>query len=355
MAIHHCFHDNPSPVSPPEDWDIWVQSCEAQAGFGQSAARAAIVNALQDAPSYALRTDNEKAGALITHLPAQSSLLCLEGPVLTPEATPADLTELLNRINALSSSLKIQKIEILNPPVRAIWTQNKSFQDIFKQCGFHIQQWGTYLLDLSLDEDALFENFSHAARKGIRKCEKNGLYVEECLKEDAFLSEFISSYYEEETSDALQDRIKRSMTWWRLNTENGRIYRFFIVKNKKDAVMATLGTYHWQGIVTEIMSHRTQAGQNDNTPAQDLLHWEIFKTHKNAGHKFFNMAGFNPQNRSKKEEGIRRFKAKWGGQEVTYFNYTKETFSPFSILRRLYCNFVQNMILTVSIRTQLKK
>ena len=43
--------------------------------------------------------------------------------------------------------------------------------------------------------------------------------------------------------------------------DSDRCYRFFVVEDAAGNVHAVLGTYRYQGLVTEIMSGRTSFGQ----------------------------------------------------------------------------------------------
>jgi lipid II:glycine glycyltransferase (peptidoglycan interpeptide bridge formation enzyme) len=95
-----------------------------------------------------------------------------------------------------------------------------------------------------------------------------------------------------------------------------------VVEDSGGNVHAVLGTYCYQGIVTEIMSGRTNFGKSSNVPAQDLLHWEAMLYHKRSGDRYFNLAGYSPNPANEKEAGIRRFKEKWGGREISVPSYT---------------------------------
>jgi len=113
-------------------------------------------------------------------------------------------------------------------------------------------------------------------------------------------------------------------------------YNYFIAKDKAGVVLAVLGTYHYNGMVTEIASHRTKASYGVNLPVQDLLHWEIMKFHKARGDQYFDLAGYSPDPQTPKEQGIRAFKEKWGGREINISTYTKDL-SPlwFRIARKI--------------------
>ena len=94
--------------------------------------------------------------------------------------------------------------------------------------------------------------------------------------------------------------------------------------NQQGVVLATLGSVGFAGLATEIMSARTPESYSINASPQDLLHWESFCHHSRLGCRYFNLAGFNPDPVSDKEQGIRRYKEKWPGQIRDYPLYTRE-------------------------------
>jgi lipid II:glycine glycyltransferase (peptidoglycan interpeptide bridge formation enzyme) len=100
--------------------------------------------------------------------------------------------------------------------------------------------------------------------------------------------------------------------WWE---SVDAYYRFFIAADELN-VLGTLGTYRWNGVVTEFMSERTMPARERKLPVQDLLHLHAFRTHRALGDQWFDLAGFNPDPASVKEVGIRRFKEKWQGETI---------------------------------------
>jgi len=53
--------------------------------------------------------------------------------------------------------------------------------------------------------------------------------------------------------------------------------------------------------------------------SQDLIKWKIIEWGVENNMKFYDLAGFNPHPQSKKEEGINRYKEKWGGEKRNYW------------------------------------
>ena len=59
---------------------------------------------------------------------------------------------------------------------------------------------------------------------------------------------------------------------------------------------------------------------SENFYSMDLIHWRIIEWGNKKNFKFYNLAGFNPNPASKKEEGIYQYKKKWGGKRYDYYN-----------------------------------
>jgi lipid II:glycine glycyltransferase (peptidoglycan interpeptide bridge formation enzyme) len=105
--------------------------------------------------------------------------------------------------------------------------------------------------------------------------------------------------------------------------DTARRYAYWVACDAEGAVLATLGTYRYGDLLTEIMSARTPAGVAAGLPAQDMLHWEVMRDHRGSGGRWFDLAGYAEAPGTPKEEGIRRFKRKWAGREVSTPTFTK--------------------------------
>lgn len=59
--------------------------------------------------------------------------------------------------------------------------------------------------------------------------------------------------------------------------------------------------------------------------ANHLLTWNLLNWGSEQGFRFFDFVGVNPnpESRSPREEGIYRFKARWGGRMLTYPIFSK--------------------------------
>ncbi len=317
-------------TSIPKDWDKWVIKNANSAGFCQTEARAKIVQINKGAPSFVLTlSDNEEyiCGALLSHFKQTSSLSkksilynlfsntegngtleCFEGPVLNESCDLDSFSKFLELIESFAKKINVETVRFQNLPVFATWRQNQEVYKLFESKGYKLNKWLTSIVNL--DNEKLFNSFKRSVRKNIRKCINMDLSVHRCRTFDEFYQDFYTNVYGNERE--LNNK-NHAYEWWHHNGQGD--YHFFVIKNLQNDVLATLGTYRFNNITTEIASNRLGDALKKNLPVQDLLHWEIFKYHKSIGDKWFNLAGYSPEPATPKEEGIRRFKEKWGGEK----------------------------------------
>ncbi len=342
----------------PADWDTWIAGQGAGGGYCQTSFWAEIFVAAHGGEAYALSVEEQGqrvAGALLTRRPAQKkgavgrikgwltgdSLECFEGPVLTGPNKTAHLRSLLEDTDTLASALGVPRVHFFGrPPAAADWPAAETTSVLFEEFGYAARPWLTTLIDLTTPEDELSRSFRHAARKGVRKCEAVGIRVGVCANFEEFSRDYLTPYYEAQKDEGRFAGLLANLeTLW--DTDGGRHYRYFIARDSEGAPLALLGTYAFNGVATEIMSVVTVSGRARKLPAQDLLHWEVFRTHKAAGDTTFNLAGFNPEPADAKESGIRRFKEKWGGQTVDVPMFFRDRSGPIVRLGKSAARFVR--------------
>ena len=107
------------------------------------------------------------------------------------------------------------------------------------------------------------------------------------------------------------------------SNENG--YSYWVAQSKDGIIYATIGLYIYDNVATQMGSIITIDALKNKIPAQDFIHWELFKYAKSQGCHIYDVAGVNPNPENRKEEGIREFKKKWGG-EYTEYNIYHKTF-----------------------------
>jgi hypothetical protein len=241
------------------------------------------------------------------------------GPVVPGPGREQHLADLLAAVDDLASRRGIATVDFVGPPPAAGWGGDEAMASVYARFGYAQTPWSTALVDLERDDETLLASFNKAARKAVRRADGGGIRVVPCttwdLHRDLFLPAALGPLEPER-----EERIRR---WWEL--DEGRFYRYLVALGEGDDVLATLGSFRFNGVATEVMSKRTEAGRAAGLPAQDLLHWEMFRIHRELGDELFDLAGFNPEPLDPAETGIRRFKEKWGGEVVAVPRFTRRT------------------------------
>ncbi len=324
------------------EWDAWLRDQGLDAGFRQSSTWAEINREINRDSNYAIVVKcggRISAGAMMSHRTpsrdnngpldrlklsltgaARGSLDCRDGPVVPGAPREELLAELLRDVEALADRLGTTQVNFHGFPSAGSLIQEPACDPVFARFGYRFDPWMTSLIDLSREEGELFRACHHAARKGVRKCERSGVTVCHSQGEDEFLRDFLGAVNAVKWNGRMDAaELQRRCALWRFGAE--RHYHFFVARDSDGAVLGILGTYAFNGTVTETASVVTGAGYASGLPAQDLLHWQAIRAHRAAGDRVFDLAGYHPRPRSAKEQGIRRFKEKWGGKPVTIPRY----------------------------------
>jgi len=324
--------------SAPDGWDQWLVENGASFSFCQTMIWAKIiknnrgnkniwVEVLEGGERivgalFTFRNQSEisfsKIGSLLNifNLKGGGALTCIGGPIILDISNGNSIHLLLNEANNIAHQVRASSIQLKNPH----YSKNNSEKDlickIFKHHGFSEHIWKTTIIDLMLEETKLFDGLKRSVRKAIKKCNKAGVEVKCCNSFDEYYNKFALVYFEDNIGN-IPARSSLCKSWdLAAGNDSGKYYRYFYAIDSNGRVLATLGTYSFLGVATEIMSHRTQVTIKEKIPAQDIIHWEIIKFHKALGDKWFDLAGYSPAPKTPKEEGIRRFKQKWGGKEI---------------------------------------
>lgn len=315
------------------EWDAFVASAGASAGFAQTRAWAQIDAFVNGAEPHVVEV-RDRAGAitgggLVTEKPgvrgghalrrSHRALWCGDGPVL-PNGNLDVLAKFLAGVDKLRRTCRTHVVRIGPLPPASGRAADPRISSVFVSSGYSAIPWCTALVRLDGDSERLFAGLSRSARKAVRRAEQAGVAIRACQTREEFLDRFVEPY--RLWTKRAEDIVGASLAMW--DTDHGRHYRFFVAE-LEDQPLATLGTYTAQGVATEIMSARNPGGPK-GVPAQDALHWSALVLHQGLGDRLFDLAGFSPAPTTPKEEGIRRFKEKWGGRVVATlrFDYVEE-------------------------------
>lgn len=221
------------------------------------------------------------------------------------------LAGILREIESFSKGMKIKEAIV---PIH-----DKDYEwmtPVFSKFGFSQKQWATFLVDLTADEDALLSRLSKKGRKAIRSANEQNLTVTRATKEEE-LREYYQILTTHRQTLGLQTYSFENLSemWGHLH-ENGKMEVFLAKEGER--IIAGLGILAFNGVITEIMSAQSDYAIEKKLFGSDIIKWEIIKWGHSAGYKTYDLTGVSPSPKDPKEEGIYNFKAKWGGELITY-------------------------------------
>ncbi len=182
--------------------------------------------------------------------------------------------------------------------------------------GIKLEKWSTFLIDLQQTKDSIISGFDkHSAKKNIERAEERGVQISEInenniLQYHNLLNEFRvasgnSPFEYEDTYDL-----------WKLLQKVG----FKGLLATKDGIYIGGITFSFfNGYINEWGIARSNLDTAEKLYSQDLLKWKIIEWGIESKQRFYDLSGFNPNPSSGKEEGILRYKKKWGGKQYDYW------------------------------------
>lgn len=180
---------------------------------------------------------------------------------------------------------------------------------------FEIIPWSTFIIDLTKTKDELFSNIEkNSGQKNIRRAIQRGIDIEEITQNNLY-EYFILLNESKETSvtDSDYEQFEKN---WNLLKPYGR-GGFIARKNSK--IISGLSFSAISGHIIEGGVARSSTDKSSVLYSQDLIKWKIIEWGVENNMNWYNLAGFNPNPSNSKEEGILRFKKKWGGKRFDYY------------------------------------
>ncbi len=245
----------------------------------------------------------------------------LHGPlILDAEREEEILDRLLQEIERFALREKVFLWKKVIPPLHKQSFRQTVWDSCFSKYGFSQENWGTFLVDLTTEDEALWSGLKASARKAIKKITKQGGHFIQVTDEEAF-----QKYYSLLVETC--QRINMNMwfhydfmkSWWEKNQD---VFQIFLVEHEGKAV-AGQGVFLFDDIMREVFSGTSNYAIKNKLYGGDLLKFETFKWGKEQGHKIYDLAGVNPNPSTTAEKHIRQFKEKWGGKYIEYPIYSK--------------------------------
>lgn len=175
-------------------------------------------------------------------------------------------------------------------------------------------KWSTFIIDLQNDKDSIIKKFDKkSVLNNIKRAHERGVEVREI--NDNSISEYakLLNEYRLSTNNTIYSE-KEVYELWKLLKPVG--FKGFIAS--KDGINIggiTFSTFN--GYLNEWGIARSEKDTQEKLYSQDLLKWKIIEWGIQNDQKYYDFSGFNPTPKTKKEEGIFRYKQKWGGTQYT--------------------------------------
>ncbi|HXV66510.1 MAG TPA: hypothetical protein VD731_04730 [Nitrosopumilaceae archaeon] len=177
-------------------------------------------------------------------------------------------------------------------------------------------KWSTYIIDLQNNKNNIIQNFDKkSVRNNIKRSQERGVEIKEIDNDSIYeYSKLLNEYrLSINTSTYSETQV---LELWRILTPVG--FRGFIAR-KDDTNIAAITFSTFNGYINEWGIARSEKDTKEKLYAQDLLKWKIIEWGIENNQKYYDFSGFNPIPASEKEEGILRYKKKWGGTQYNFW------------------------------------
>jgi lipid II:glycine glycyltransferase (peptidoglycan interpeptide bridge formation enzyme) len=177
-----------------------------------------------------------------------------------------------------------------------------------------ITNWITFMIDLNCTEDQIYQKIEkHSGKKNIERSIRRGVNIEEISYNS--LMDYVNLI-----NKTRNDKEKLSLEQMQKTWNTLRPLGYSGILAKKDGIpVGGLMFSFLNRYIIEAGVARSEEGFKENLYSQDLIKWKIIQWGVKNEMKFYNLAGANPKPATKKEEGILRYKTKWGGKKYHYW------------------------------------
>ncbi len=251
-----------------------------------------------------------KKGNILKKIPGVKKLLCkwVYGPLVFENDFASEIYQALG--NFLLEKNYVVKGSQHPLSINGISSLQKKFR---------LTKWSTSLIDLNKNEDELYENITkHSGRKNIERSIKRDVVIQETTESN--LKEFLDLLYMNKANrNATNEEHEDMCNWWKILKPIG--YSGFLAK-KNEVLIGGIMFSAFHNYIIEGGVARSEDDTKMKLYSQDLIKWKIIQWGIKNKMKYYDLAGFNPNPKSKKEEGILRYKKKWGGKDFEYQKIT---------------------------------
>jgi hypothetical protein len=308
-------------------WDKLVAACPEATVF-QSSAWAAYLRSLAHDPWFLWSFDRagQPAAALLVQRTGGTDR-SLIGRFLRasherwtwrhgPLAGPGSADELPALIVHADGEARQRRVafERVTPPLER---GRESVEAVLAQRGWTRTRQATILVDLRPPEEALWRALRPAARKALAKCERDGLKVRR-LEPDAPLDDYLDVLRETRTRLGFGLPPHYPSEAMRRAFQGTSAVCEVFVAERNGRVLGGLGVIGFGPTVIEIASAQSGLALAEKLYTNDAIKWAVIRWAREAGFRWYDLGGIDPEPADAKAAAIRQFKEKWGGAIVEF-------------------------------------
>ncbi|AII13935.1 FemAB family protein [Campylobacter iguaniorum] len=229
----------------------------------------------------------EKKKWIFRYMQVQSSTIILNGSKQSEK-------EFLNL--AIDKLRQIGKIDFISQP------KTNAVFDIYPDNAIYCN-FGSYIVDLSINEEELFRNIHMKHRNVIKRAIANGVVIKFGYEvfDDAY-DTILDTLYRNNMSMIDKNKLLEFISTNRKSCLIGCSYLDDIPQSAAIILYDNYkGYYFWGG-----------TSENVSLGANNLLHWEIIKKLKSLGVQYYDFVGARIHTNNDRLLGIQRFKSRFG-------------------------------------------
>lgn len=228
-----------------------------------------------------------------------------------------------------ASQKKVKYMRIASLPFYDIQGQallSQAKDDVINHAHYRCYERATVVINLSCPAETLWGRLKKRSRYDVLKAKKDGVSVTITEGEKYF-----NSYYAHYLRSCLHNRIvpyPKEMVRYMIKI-GGKVFIAWIGNRPIAGAICN----EFNGIAEQYYLWNSRYAQQNKLFGMHLITWKMIEYYKDRNFRFFDFAGVNiSHNRSIKEDGIFKFKTRWGGDIVCYNEFEKTITSHRTII-----------------------
>lgn len=267
------------------------------------------------------------------------------GPIIHSINTNEKLQILEQFVSALNNICKKHSlifIEGFTSPFDNL--MESEIESFFKNCKFELVTHSTYIIDLSLSLDDIWNSISKKTRGDVNRSKRRGITAKRVESKDE-LKKFLLLHQKWAESKGLiiAEPLKQIENLWQ-NIQNGSEEFFLAFQNQNLISGLRLGCFN--GIV---YTHFVVSSYSESTSlGGTFLTWFAIEWSKNNNMRYYDLSG-GPDSDANSINSLLFYKKKWGGKKYAHLHLTKINkrfsymlYTKIFFIIRQYHNFLKN-------------